>query len=515
MSMNGMTIRSLTKSYGANVVLRGIDLDVRPGRIHALLGPNGAGKSTLLGCLSGAVRPDSGTIVVNGETHAGFTPQSALRSGTAIIYQHLELVDDLSAVENIFLGSEMRTRIGTVRQREQHRIASELLERVGADFNPTRTLSSLTMGQKQVVEIAKALRHQPEVLILDEPTAALSTRETETLLALVTRLAHESGLAVVYVTHLLREVTAIADEVSVLRDGSVEWTRPRTELTLEVLVEAITGTPVAGSTTAETSTGSGEGGATVLELIDFHAAGAAEVSLKIDAGEVVGVFGLLGSGRTNLIEALAGARPSQGGLRLAGRPLRLTSPRGARRVGIALVPSDRKVQSLFSSLSAQENVLMPHYRRLSRWLRRPRAERHTFRAVAERMSLHPMSPGLAGDGFSGGNAQKLVMGRWLMDGSGVTLLLLDEPTQGVDVGARLELHRMIREFAREGERAVVFVSSDVEELNALADRIVVLAESRVTGVVPGDTSERDLLVLAQPTAEPQPGETELEGSAVA
>ncbi|EXG82569.1 sugar ABC transporter ATP-binding protein [Cryptosporangium arvum] len=502
-----MTIRGLTKSYGTSVVLRGVDLDLTAGRIHALLGPNGAGKSTLLGCLSGAVRPDSGTIVVDGETHEGFTPSSALRSGTAIIYQHLELVDDLSAVENIFLGSELRTRFGTVRRREQRRIAAELLARVGADFHPTRTLSSLTMGQKQVVEIAKALRHQPEVLILDEPTAALSARETEMLLALVTRLAHESGLAIVYVTHLLREVTAIADEVSVLRDGSVEWTRPKSELTLEILVEAITGTPVTGASAAGVAARPGEAGPPVLELVGFRAAGAAEVSLTIGAGEVVGVFGLLGSGRTNLIEALAGARPSQGGLRLAGRPLRLTSPRGARRVGIALVPSDRKVQSLFSSLSAQENVLMPHYRRLSRWLRRSGAEQRTFRAVAERMSLHPMAPGLAGDGFSGGNAQKLVMGRWLMDGSGVTVLLLDEPTQGVDVGARVELHRMIREFARESERAVVFVSSDVEELNVLADRIVVLAESRVAGVVPGDTSERDLLTLAQPA--------ELRGSAVA
>ncbi|QJY47747.1 sugar ABC transporter ATP-binding protein [Pseudonocardia broussonetiae] len=506
-----MTIEGLTKSYGPNAVLRGVDLEIRAGEVHALLGPNGAGKSTLLGCLSGAVRPDAGSIVVNGESHTGFTPQSALRAGTAIIYQHLELVDDLSAVENIFLGTELRTRFGTVRQRAQHRIASELLGRVGAGFDPARPLTSLTTGQKQVVEIAKALRHEPEVLVLDEPTAALSARETEVLLALVTKLAHGSGLAVVYVTHLLREVTAIADRVSVLRDGSVEWTRRSAELTLEDLVEGITGAPAPTSNRPPGTDAPGAGGKALLELTDFRAAGAPPVSLAVGVGEVVGVFGLLGSGRTNLVEALAGARPSRGGLRLAGRAVPVPSPRVARRSGIALVPSDRAVQSLFPSLSAQENVLVPHYGRLSGRVRRPGVEERTFREVAERMRLHPLDPGLPGDRFSGGNAQKLVMGRWLVEDGGVTLLLLDEPTQGVDVGARAELHRMVREFARTGDRAVVFVSSDVEELNALADRIVVLADSRVTGVVPGHASERDLLVLAQTSA----GGVEPEGSSAA
>ncbi|MBM9467962.1 sugar ABC transporter ATP-binding protein [Nakamurella leprariae] len=511
-----MTIHGLSKSYGNNVVLRGVDLQIRAGRIHALLGPNGAGKSTLLGCLSGAVRPDAGTITVNGLTHTGFTPQSALKAGTAIIYQHLELVSDLSAVENIFLGSEQRTPFGTVRKAAQRRIASELLDRVGADFDPSRPLTSLTMGQKQVVEIAKALHHRPEVLILDEPTAALSSRETDILLGLITRLAHESGLAIVYVTHLLREVTAVADEVSVLRDGSVEWTRPTADLGIETLIEGITGAPVARAATATSENRPVQHDRPpLLELADFRASGAPGVSVRIGAGEIVGVFGLLGSGRTNLVEALAGARPSEGGFRLAGSDLRLSSPGIARRSGIALVPSDRKSQSLFSSLSAQENVLMPHYRRLSRGWRRPRVEQHVFDSVAGRMSLHPMSAGLAGDRFSGGNAQKLVMGRWLMDGSGVTLLLLDEPTQGVDVGARAELHRMIREFARESERAVIFVSSDVEELNALADRVVVLAESRIVGIVPGDTAERELMVLAQPAPSSGPSEVRSEGNTAA
>lgn len=486
-----VSLRQLRKSYGGNPVLNGIDLDFHPGSVHALLGPNGAGKSTLLGCLSGAVGPDSGEIRIGETAYSGFTPAEAFTAGTAIIYQHFQLIGPLSVAENIFLGSELRGRAGLIRQTEQRRIARELLAGLGADFDVALPVERLSVGQQQIVEIARALRHEPSLLILDEPTAALSSQEVETLLALVRRLAEERGLAIVYVTHLLREVLQVSDEVTVLRDGEVLWTRSATELGMSDLVRAIS--PTADGAIAARRAVAGE---RLLELGQLDCAFTRGVDLQMRGGEIVAVFGLLGSGRTDLLETVCGLRSAEGGrLHLGGEDGDGARGSGLRR-GIAYVPADRKSQALFAEMSAEENLLMPHYRRMARPFRRHRVERRIFMRIAERVSLHPADPMRPVEQFSGGNAQKISVGRWLVDQQRLRLLVLDEPTQGVDVGSRGELYSLLRGFTETGERAVLFATSDPDEVIALADRVLVLAHGRPVGIHPVAIGESRLLALA-------------------
>ena len=490
-----LSLRGLRKAYGPNEVLRGVDLDLECGEVHALLGPNGAGKSTLLGCLSGATKPDAGDIVVDGGTHQGFTPQQAFDAGTAIIYQHFQLIDDLSVADNMFLGGELTGTAGLLRTGEQVAAANQVLASVGADFDATDLVGALSVGQRQLVEIAKAIRHRPSLLILDEPTAALSADEAQLLLDLVRRLAREEGIAVVYVTHLLREVLYVSDRVTVLRDGEVLWTRSTADLGLDDLIGSIAAAPVDEPAT-ERARIARTHDEVLLDVENFSVAGSPPVDLTIHAGEVVGVFGLLGSGRTNLVEGLAGVRRSTGRVELSGRPVRTRSPLTARRDGVVLVASDRKQQSLFGSMTAAENLLMPHYADLSAPWRRRAREARLFEDVAALVQLRPSRASLEADGFSGGNAQKIAVGRWLGELGTADLMILDEPTQGVDIGAREEIHHLLRSFAQQESKAVLFVSSDPEEVLALADRIVVLVDSQVAGVLPPTVDERELVALA-------------------
>jgi ribose transport system ATP-binding protein len=494
---SGLTIANLHKSYDENRVLQGIDLTFGFGEVHALLGANGAGKSTLLGCLSGAVHPDRADIRIGDRSYDGFTPRRAFDAGIAIIYQHFQLIGPLSVADNIFLGRELRRPTGTVDRRRQEREAGEVLAELGLDLDPRAPVDGLSVGAQQMVEIARAVRLDPRVLILDEPTAALGAHEVAALLALVRRLAAR-GIAVVYVTHLLGEVLEVADRATVLRDGRVHWTRARAELTLAGLVEGIS--PDAATDRRRRRTAVGP--EVVLDLAGARSDFTGPVDLEIRAGEVVGVFGLLGSGRTDLLEALAGVRPLRAGaVRIDDRPVRLGSPRAAHRGGVALVPSDRKAQALFGSMSAVENLLMPHLGRLAgrrTAIRSRRRESEVFARMVETVDLVPPRAAQPADGFSGGNAQKIAVARWTCGLGNPRLLLLDEPTQGVDIGARHDLYALVRSWAAEAGAAVLFSTSDPEEVLALADRVLVLVEGRVVHTGPADLEESALVALAQP-----------------
>lgn len=490
-----LTLHEIRKSYGGNEVLKGVDLAFKAGEVHALLGPNGAGKSTLLGCLSGAAQPDSGVITLRSREYSGFTPTEAFEAGTSIIYQHFQLIGELTIADNIFLGTEVTGGRG-INNKTQNQRAAEILASVGADLDPTRLVETLSVGEQQIVEIARALRHEPSVLILDEPTAALSDHEVQALLELVKRLAHDNGLAIIFVTHILREVLQVSDVVTMLRDGVVLWTKDRSELTMEILVDGISPLVKTESQRARSSS--------IIPLVTLNGYSSiytGPVDLTIHEGEVVGIFGLLGSGRTDLLETIAGVRSgSSGELRLAGRSVAPRNPNQAMRAGIALVASDRKAQALFGEMTSEENLLVPHYSTLSKPVRSTRNEREIFRRTAEEVNLLPRTPTIEGAQLSGGNAQKVMVGRWVSGVRDISFLLLDEPTQGVDVGARKELYGLLHKFVESGPKAVLFATSDPDEIIALADSVVVIAEGKVIDVRSADITENELLRLAHSSA---------------
>lgn len=486
--VGGVAVRGLRKRYDDTEVLRGVDLDIRAGEVHALLGANGAGKSTLLGCLSGAVVPDEGTFTIGGREYHAVSPAAALIAGIATIYQHFQLIGPLSVSDNVFLGSEIRNRSGRVDHGRQRHKTAELLGLLGSELPPSRAVTALSPGEMQLVEIARALRHQRKVLILDEPTAALGDRESGLLIELVRRLA-SAGMAIVYVTHRLKEVAVVADVVTVLRDGRRLWTKPAKELSHHDLVKAIA--PQTSATQSARTIQSD----VVAEFDDYRGSWMGPLTMAVHASEIVGVFGLLGSGRTDLLESMVGVRRGSGGLRVCGAALDGESVGATRRAGLALVPSDRQGEALFGRMSALDNVLMPHLNAGRGVFRRKRKERATFMRVAGDVGLAPLKHSLSVEHFSGGNAQKLVIARWLLD-QRLRLLLVDEPTQGVDVAARGDLYRLLREYAQGTGKAIVFATSDPEEAVQLGDRIVVLEHGRVAGVVPGSVGETKLLAMA-------------------
>lgn len=491
-----LSVTGLTKSYGARPVLEDVDLKINDGEIHALLGRNGSGKSTLIRCLSGAVRPDDGSIEVGGVTHRSFTPREAIAAGTAVIYQNFSLVPSLTVAENVFLGDELRAGL-RIDRAAQEKDAGRLLAQFGRPIRADVLVGRLSVGDRQLVEIAKALRRRPKLLVLDEPTAALGEREAEQLGMHLRRLRDE-GLAILYVTHLLGEVFAIADRVTVLRDGQIVLKDDVASVNAAQIILAIS--PASGHPIVAGSRGRAKsGGSLALELSDVAVAGVGPVSLSLQGGEVLAVFGLLGSGRTELLEGIYGSREIVSGLvRVGGRQLKVTSPSSALRAGLALVAGERIRQSIFDKMSTMDNMLLPHVSRLSRWLtRRKRTERAIFHDTARDLHLHPNDPNTLAWALSGGNQQKLAVGRWLAALDHIDVLLMDEPTQGIDVGARRDLYDLVRRLAHEDGKSILFTSSDPEETLSLADRVLVLRRGRIVAELePEGLSEQRILSIA-------------------
>ncbi|WP_460849387.1 sugar ABC transporter ATP-binding protein [Nocardioides ultimimeridianus] len=480
---------ALHKSFGGVRALRGVDLTIEPGEVHALLGHNGAGKSTLIKALGGAFTPDSGEIQVGERKYAGLTPRQSIAAGIAIIFQHLSLVDSLSVVDNIFLGQEV-ARVGVVSRRAQRDRATALLERLGAHCTVDDRVGTLPMGQRQLVEIAKALSRDPVVLILDEPTAALSAHEIATLERTVLRLK-EQGLAICYVTHLLGEVERLADRMTVLRDGRVHSSTSLAGKTRADIIAAIAEPPAALPPRAPVH----EADPPQLRLEGLSGMGVGPIDLEVRPGEIVGLFGLIGSGRTRTLELTYGRHRRRGRVVVGGRAVDRATPRAGLRAGLALVPGDRAGQGLFASLSALDNALLPAQGTLSRFgLRSRSAELAAFDRMSKELKVNPATPAAPARSFSGGNQQKLLLGRWINGVLPTTVLMLDEPTQGVDVQARHEIYRVVRTIASERRTAVLFASTDPEEIVALADRCLVMREGRIATELVGDAITEDALL---------------------
>ncbi|MCF6525919.1 sugar ABC transporter ATP-binding protein [Streptomyces sp. JJ36] len=474
----------ITKTFPGVRALDGVDLEVEAGEVHCLLGQNGAGKSTLIKVLSGAHQPDAGTIGWQGRTVRLTTPVTAMRLGIATIYQELDLVEHLSVAENVYLGHEI-ARHGFLRTGEARTRAAALLARLGHPEIPPETLvGDLPAAGQQIVSMARALSHDVRLIVMDEPSAALDPDEVDNLFRIVGDLTAE-GVAVVYISHRLEEIRRIGDRVSVLKDGRVVagGLSARTTGTREV-VSLMTGRDIEYAFPERAAAPGTAGAGPVLRTEGLTRAGEfAPLDLDVHPGEIVGLAGLVGSGRSEILETVYGARrPTAGRVLVDGAPLRPGSVPAAVRAGIGLAPEERKAQALLMLESVTRNVSVSSLARFATggWLDRTR-ERAAAHGGTRDLSLSPDDPDRPVRTLSGGNQQKVVLARWLLRECRV--LLLDEPTRGVDVGARSELYALIHRLADEGV-AVLLVSSEVPEVLGLADRVLVLREGEVVHTAP-------------------------------
>ena len=465
----------------------------KPGVVHALLGQNGCGKSTMLNILSGQLRPDSGTIELNGREVFFRSPPDALAQGISMVAQETALAEHLSIAENILLGRRLVRGPAGIDWEASRTKAREILARLGVDYDPSWTVSSLRPDQKQMVEIARALSTDVRILVLDEPTSSLTDEEVHWLFAAIRRLK-ERGVCVLYVSHRLPEVFEICDEMTILRDGATVAEGPKSEFTPDSVVDAMVGSARAHG--VRTRGAAIVTGVPMLEIQNLSVEGRlTDICLSVDSGEIVGLAGLEGSGRRELIEVVFGLRPrTSGAILLAGAPYNSNKPRDAIKQGIGFVPPDRKVEGVILPMAVQDNLGLPATSEFFR-LRDPSrgAVRSESAGVAKLLSIKAALDAPART-LSGGNQQKVVLGKWMVRTP--RLLLLDEPTRGVDVAAKTEIHRQLREAAA-GGIAMLASSSEYDELLELCDRIVVLFRGRVVADLrPEEASEARVAALA-------------------
>lgn len=480
-----ISVRGLAKRYGGVKALNGLDLDLEANKVHAIVGENGAGKSTFMKILSGGVTPDEGSIEVLGEKFSSFSVQSASKRGIGIMYQELRLFQHRDVLTNLFPDREMR--IGPfIDRKKMAEIAIPVLKSIGLDVDINQIVSELALSDQQLIELARVLIEKPKLLILDEPTSALNARESERLLDLV-RLLPQQGTTVLYVSHRLDEVFSVSQHITVLRNGSLVFSKPTSELDIPTVIAGIVGEKTVESFAKKTGSPDLNSKAEkVLEVKNLsNGRQVVDISLSVAPGEIVGVAGLIGSGADELLETLFGARQKiSGSVKFQGSEKQNLSPQNSVRDGIALIPADRKRVGLMMDRTVADNlshVSAGGYKRGTLFVSKSGLAATAVKLV-EKFVIKTENVQVRVGNLSGGNQQKVVIGKWLEIAPG--LVLLDDPTRGVDIGAKVELFRLVREIADEG-KGILFRSTEISELTALCDRIVIVKDGVSTREVSG------------------------------
>ncbi len=487
MAENILELRDISKLYPGVTALNKVSLSFRRGEVHALCGENGAGKSTLIKVISGAISPTAGEIVVEGKTYSAMTPALSREEGIAVVYQEFTLAPVMTAAENIFLGDFPKKGIAIDRKTMADK-ASKLFERMNIDLNPREYVKNLTTGYQQIVEIAKAISRDAKILIMDEPSAPLTSNEIDSMFQIV-RTLREEGVTIIYISHRLDEIFGLADRVSVLRDGEYIGTKDIADTTKDDLIKMMV-----GRTLSQTFPPHGRvSDEVVLEARSVSGNGVKNISFQLHKGEILGFGGLIGAGRTEFCEMLFGRYPIQSGeLYLNGKRISPANPAQAVSLGITLVPEDRKRHGIIDKMSIQDNLTVSNLQRLRKGFIIDRKAQVGY-AQKQVDALKIKTPGLHQlvKNLSGGNQQKVVLGRWL--GIDPEILIFDEPTRGIDVGAKAEIYKIMVQLVESG-KSIIMISSDMEELLGMSDRLLILAKGRFAGTLEREEFSQEMVL---------------------
>ncbi len=484
-----LELEHIRKEYPGVVALKDVTLRLRKGEVLGLIGENGAGKSTLIKCCTGAEIPTSGKIRVNGKEFDRMSPQLAAENGVAVIYQEFNNVGELSAAENLFLGRPIRKGM-IIDRAAMEREAQKAFDQLHIKINPKELVKNLTVGYQQMIEIAKAIQQNAQVLIMDEPSAPLTSNEVENMFKVV-ELLRKKGVSIIYISHRLEEIFRLSDRIEVIRDGEYVTTLITPEATVDELIKLMVGRELTQKYPPRKNCVNKD--KVVLELKNVTGNGDKDISLQLHAGEVLGLGGLVGAGRTELAEIIFGAKTKDSGTILFnGKEINPQSPREAIDLGIALVPEDRKRHGALLGISIKNNINMPIYERISKLsVINSRKEKEIAEKYREEIQIKCPTLNQLVKNLSGGNQQKVILGKWLA--ADCELIIFDEPTRGIDVGAKYEIYKLINELVESG-RSVLMISSEMEELMGMSDRIIVLAENRMTGELQKEEFDSDKIM---------------------
>ncbi|HEK9992982.1 ribose transport ATP-binding protein RbsA [Streptococcus equi subsp. zooepidemicus Sz105] len=482
---------AISKSFGTNKVLEKIDLVLHSGQVHALMGENGAGKSTLMNILTGLFPASSGTIVIDGVEKQFSNPQEAEAFGISFIHQEMNTWPDMTVLDNLFLGREIKGTFGLLDQKAMKEKAKRAFDRLGISIPLDLPIGSLSVGQQQLIEIAKSLLSEVSLLVMDEPTAALTDRETESLFQMIASLKKE-GVGIVYISHRMEEIFRVTDLITVMRDGIVVDTKPTAETNPAELVKKMVGRDIDDYYPAKAA----ELGELVFEVENLSGECFKDISFQVRRGEILGFSGLMGAGRTEVMRAIFGLdKRTAGRIRLNGQDIQVTNPVQAIRAGIGFLTEDRKEEGLILDFSIKDNMTLPSHKDFSKnGFFDDKTSRDFVQKMIDRLRIKSGRPEMVVGNLSGGNQQKVVLAKWI--GIAPKVLILDEPTRGVDVGAKREIYQLMNELAERGV-PILLVSSDLPEVLGVSDRIVVMHEGRITGELSrGEATQEKVMQLA-------------------